>query len=232
MRGRVFPLSQISGVGVTRRAMQLLRGQAHSLLDSPFPKRESGAGEGVHPIEMEDREPGVEPCDARYETADDPHAQACAIEDGGLGRVVRGSRGLLFGLLGVVSVALGAIGAVLPVMPTTVFLIAACWCFARSNPVLEQRLVRNRFFGPFLGFLDSGSGMPMRAKVVSLLMMWSAIGVSGVLLTLRGVPLVAVLGTAALGVVGTWMILRVPTAPSRGSREGATDPFEGVIDRA
>jgi len=52
--------------------------------------------------------------------------------------------------LGFIMVALGIIGAVLPVMPTTIFLILAAWCFARSSPKLEARLLSHPQFGPLI----------------------------------------------------------------------------------
>lgn len=73
---------------------------------------------------------------------------------------------------GVLCVGLGAAGVVVPGLPTTVFLIVATWCFARSCPWLEQKLVRNRFFAPFLVYLDRTQPMPARAKVAAIGAMW------------------------------------------------------------
>lgn len=44
-------------------------------------------------------------------------------------------------------VALGFIGALLPVMPTTIFLILAVACFARSSPRLERWLLDHPRYG-------------------------------------------------------------------------------------
>ncbi|HHA2896466.1 TPA: YbaN family protein [Stenotrophomonas maltophilia] len=52
--------------------------------------------------------------------------------------------------LGWLMVGLGVIGALLPVMPTTIFLILAVGCFARSSPKFEQRLLAHPRYGPSL----------------------------------------------------------------------------------
>ena len=52
--------------------------------------------------------------------------------------------------LGWVMVALGVIGALLPVMPTTIFLILAVGCFARSSPRFERKLLEHPRYGPAL----------------------------------------------------------------------------------
>ena len=44
---------------------------------------------------------------------------------------------LLWIAAGLVCVAIGGIGVVVPGLPTTVFFVAATWCFARSSPRLE-----------------------------------------------------------------------------------------------
>src|SRR5690606_20526474 len=45
---------------------------------------------------------------------------------------------------------LAVIGALLPLMPTTVFVILAAYCFTRSSPAMERRLLEHPRFGPHI----------------------------------------------------------------------------------
>jgi uncharacterized protein len=106
------------------------------------------------------------------------------------------------------AVVLGSIGIVVPGLPTTVFFIIAAACFSRSSPRFEAWVLGLPRIGPMVRDHRAGLGMPRRAKVWALAMMWAAIVLSGVLLRDR-VIIVAVV--AVLGLVGTWYIVwRVP----------------------
>ena len=56
----------------------------------------------------------------------------------------------LFLIAGFLSLALAVIGALLPVMPTTVFVILAAYCFTRSSPRMERKLLEHPKFGPHI----------------------------------------------------------------------------------
>jgi uncharacterized membrane protein YbaN (DUF454 family) len=70
-------------------------------------------------------------------------------------------------MLGLFFVALGIIGAILPLMPTTIFLILAAGCFARSSPRLESWLLNHARFGPTLRAWRAEKAIPQRAKIAA-----------------------------------------------------------------
>ncbi len=112
-------------------------------------------------------------------------------------------------LLGIICVGLAALGAVLPGMPATIFLIAAGYLFTRSCPPLEKLLIRNRFFAPFHPFLDGTEPMPLKARIITLAIMWSCIAISTAFLIFNDrVPVMLPILIPSAGVVGSLFILR------------------------
>ncbi|MDD3799804.1 MAG: YbaN family protein [Novosphingobium sp.] len=51
---------------------------------------------------------------------------------------------------GLISVGLALAGVALPILPTVPFLILAAWCFGKSNPAWEQRLLEHPRYGPHI----------------------------------------------------------------------------------
>lgn len=126
---------------------------------------------------------------------------------------------LLLAALGVVCVGLGAIGVFVPGLPTTVFLIIATYLFTRSCPWLEERLIRNRLFAPFLRYLDGSTPMPLRAKLATMCIMWAFVALSVLLLGRSLEPQSWVIFMPPVAaVVGTWFIVRM--RPSSQSQRG------------
>lgn len=111
--------------------------------------------------------------------------------------------------VGLMFVGLGSVGVVVPGLPSTVFFLVAAWCFARSSERLERWLLDLPGVGPLVSDARAGLGMPRRTKATAIAMMWTAIGVSAVLLSSR--PLLAV-AMLVLGAIGTaCIVLVVPT---------------------
>jgi uncharacterized membrane protein YbaN (DUF454 family) len=129
---------------------------------------------------------------------------------------------------GIACVGVGAVGVVVPGLPTTIFLIAASYLFTRSCPWLEERLIRTRFFAPFLQYLDAPRSMPRRAKISVITIMWISVAISsGILSTSSpGRPWLPLLLIAAAA-VGTWVIARLapkvsPLPAQRSCETGST----------
>src|SRR5512139_1477319 len=87
----------------------------------------------------------------------------------------RDPRRLAFAAAGIACVGLGWIGVFVPGLPTTIFLILASYCFARSCPWLEERLLRVPVFAPYMAFIDEGRPMSTRARVISTTAMWTSV---------------------------------------------------------
>lgn len=102
---------------------------------------------------------------------------------------------LCWKILGLVCVGLAILGALLPILPTTVFLIMATACFAKSSPRMQKKLLDNKTFGPLLRDWQQHRSIPRKAKRIALLTIllsvaWSSYLLQNALLTLLVVALV------------------------------------------
>jgi uncharacterized protein len=79
-------------------------------------------------------------------------------------------------VIGTLSVALGVLGILLPILPTTPFLLLAAYCYARSSDRFHQWLLSNRWFGTYIRNFQEGRGMSLRQKVVTIALLWLAVG--------------------------------------------------------
>ena len=70
--------------------------------------------------------------------------------------------------IGLLSVALGIIGIALPLLPTVPFMILAAFCFARANPVWEQKLLDHPRFGPHIVAWRTRGAISKRGKAMAV----------------------------------------------------------------
>lgn len=108
---------------------------------------------------------------------------------------------------GIVSLLLGAIGLLLPIMPTVPFVVLAAFCFARSNPEWEAKLLDHAHFGPHIRAWRERGAISLRGKQFSIAMLTGSAIMGLVLLDL---PWALAPGAIAL-VCGGWIVSR-PTA--------------------
>jgi uncharacterized membrane protein YbaN (DUF454 family) len=79
---------------------------------------------------------------------------------------------------GTLCTGLGIVGIFVPILPTTPFLLLAAACYMRSSERFYRWLTNNRVFGAYVRNYIEGRGMPMRIKVLTILLLWLTIGLS------------------------------------------------------
>jgi uncharacterized membrane protein YbaN (DUF454 family) len=89
----------------------------------------------------------------------------------------------LFIIAGTVAAGIGIIGIVVPVLPTTPFLLLAAICYMHGSERLYNALLRNRLFGNYISNYLEGRGMSLAMKVWTIIILWLAIILTGILLT-------------------------------------------------
>ncbi|MDR2900657.1 MAG: YbaN family protein [Treponema sp.] len=85
---------------------------------------------------------------------------------------------MLFFALGLLCLGLGTVGAFLPVLPTTPFVILAGICFSVSSPKMNAIIQRSKFFGPYIENYRNKTGVPLSAKITSIISMWLLLAIS------------------------------------------------------
>lgn len=81
-------------------------------------------------------------------------------------------------VIGWLCVVLGVLGIFLPLLPTTPFLLLAAACFMRSSPKFYAWLVEHPKLGKYIIYYLNGQGIPKRAKIMAIGMIWFTMGIS------------------------------------------------------
>lgn len=60
----------------------------------------------------------------------------------------------------------------LPLLPTTPFLLLTAALYFKGSPRLYNWLLNHRHFGPYIRNFRENKAIPLRAKIISLVLMW------------------------------------------------------------
>lgn len=111
---------------------------------------------------------------------------------------------LLYLIGGLICVGLGAVGAVLPIMPTVPFLLLATFCFARSNPAWEKKILDHPIWGPQVLDWRERRAISRRSKIIAIVTLIIGAGFSWYSLG----PPWAYISLGILAISGTWIATR------------------------
>ena len=75
-------------------------------------------------------------------------------------------------------VVLGILGIFLPLLPTTIFLLIATWCFARSSERFHHWLIKHPKLGPILHSWQNNTGITPSIRNRALAMLWLSLLIS------------------------------------------------------
>lgn len=84
---------------------------------------------------------------------------------------------ILFYILGWAFLITGIIGIVVPFLPGVLFMLIAAYFFARSSKRFHSWLLTNRFFGHHVTAFAHGAKMPLRAKIMTAVLITVSVGV-------------------------------------------------------
>lgn len=79
---------------------------------------------------------------------------------------------VVLNILGTIFLLVGVLGAVLPLLPATPFLLLASACYVRGSTTLHNWLMSHRYLGPYITNIRDKRGMPIRAKIITIIVLW------------------------------------------------------------
>jgi uncharacterized membrane protein YbaN (DUF454 family) len=127
---------------------------------------------------------------------------------------------ILFNIAGTLALILAVLGLFLPLLPTTPFLLLASACYIRGSERMHRWLTGHRILGPYLIGIQTGRGIPMRAKVITLVFLWATLAFSAWHVPLPWVRLLLLIP----GIGVTVYLLRMKTLRASDALAGPDDP--------
>lgn len=82
---------------------------------------------------------------------------------------------VILNICGTVFLFFGIAGIFLPLLPTTPFLLLASACYLRGSETLHNRLMTNKYLGPYITNIKEKRGMPVKAKAITITVLWASL---------------------------------------------------------
>jgi len=99
----------------------------------------------------------------------------------------------LYYTAGTIFLALGIIGMAFPILPTTPFLLLSAACYVRSSEKAYNWLIYNRVFGKIIRDYREGKGLPIKIKVITIVLLWGTIIISILFITIFWVQILLII---------------------------------------
>jgi uncharacterized membrane protein YbaN (DUF454 family) len=120
---------------------------------------------------------------------------------------------IIFVILGTICLIIGLTGIFIPGLPTTPFLLLTAGLYVRSSDKLYQRLISNPYVGGYIVNWQRDKTLPLRTKVLSILLMWIMISVSVIFMTWSTIYSMLII---VVGMIGTLIMgFVIPTGKKR-----------------
>jgi len=100
---------------------------------------------------------------------------------------------ILYYTAGTIFLALGIIGIVFPILPTTPFLLLTAACYVRSSEKAYNWLIHNKLFGKIIRDYIEGKGLPIKVKLITIILLWITIFFSIVLIAIFWVQILLII---------------------------------------
>ena len=114
---------------------------------------------------------------------------------------------VILNIIGSISLVLGILGIFLPLLPATPFLLLASACYLKGSERLYNRLMNNKVLGTYIKNIQQRRGIPLRAKIITLSILWLSLLFS--IYQLNILPLQLML--CFIGVTSSVFILKMKT---------------------
>ncbi|MFT0851219.1 YbaN family protein [Achromobacter sp. F4_2707] len=128
----------------------------------------------------------------------------------------------LYNIVGTLALLLGIVGIFLPLVPTTPFLLLASACYMRGSRRMHEWLLNQRHLGPYLRNFQQGRGIPLRAKITALALLWTSLTIS---MWFAPLPWVRIL-LLIPGIAVTVYLYRMPTLEPGGQMPNQADQIK------